>query len=107
MARDRYLHTLLTVIAVLLLLNLFKGSDKPLATLESKAHAQSDGRIVQVAATPVLRQASNLRVAAIGGNQVTGLKDMIPLGDGKTFVVSNTSGFLVYQVEPINPRSNN
>jgi hypothetical protein len=105
MRRDRFFHGILAVIAVLLLLNLFKPSDRPLMSVETPAQAQvktadTDARTL-IVPTPKERNASNLRVSAIGGNQVSNLKEIVSLGDGKTFVVSNPGGFLVYQVEPI------
>jgi hypothetical protein len=103
MARDRYLHGILTIIAILLLLNLFKPVDRPLATIESQAQAQATDNRTLVIPTPIQRQANNLRISAVGGNQVSNLKDVVPLGDGRSFVVSNPGGFLVYQVEPIDP----
>jgi predicted RNA-binding protein with TRAM domain len=106
MGRDRYLHTILTIIAGLLLLNLIKPTDRPLATVESTAHAQTDGSRVVLLPTPMERQAGNLRVSSVGGHSVMSLKDVVSLGDGRTFVVSNPNGFVVFQVEPVNPGRN-
>ena len=92
MTHDRFTKTMLVVIAVLLGLNLlFTAGDRIMAPFESKAQAQ------------VLKGAGDgarmYDVRAVRGFEVTALKEIISLGDGKTFVVSNPTGFMVYQMD--------
>jgi hypothetical protein len=58
-------------------------------------------------ATPAVAQvvkgvgesARTFDVKAVRGYKVAGLKDVAVLGDGKSFVVTNTTGFMVYQLD--------
>jgi hypothetical protein len=92
MLQDRFIKIMLVTIAALLAANLFHGGKAELVLpLESSAVAQS-------AANPSTPR--RLTVKAVQGFTVADLKDVVAVGDGKSFVVSNTKGFMVYTVEP-------
>ena len=87
MLRDRFVRIMLVVIAALLGLHLVKPGVNP---IESVAGAQ-----VTVGTGTVAKQ---FDVKPVRGFQVTQLKDIVALGDGKSFVVSSPTGFMVYQL---------
>jgi len=96
MSNNRYVRSMLAVIAVLLAANLIvlaatRGQQG--VAVDSVAQAQ-----VRTTPTPV---PSASTVKAVKGYSVDDLKEVISLGDGKTFVVSNPKGFMVYRVDPI------
>ncbi len=93
MLQDRFVKIMLVMIAVLLAANLLRPADRPFAPLESSAQAQSPSTIAS----------SNgiNRVTAIGGFRVSDLKEVVAVGDGKSFVVTNPSGFQVYRVDEL------
>jgi hypothetical protein len=43
----------------------------------------------------------NYHVKTLDGFAVADLKDVVAVGDGRSFVVSNTKGFMVYQLDPV------
>jgi hypothetical protein len=95
MTHDRFTKTMLVVIALLLGLNLmFTAGDKVLALFESKAQAQ----VVKGTGD----SARMYDVRPVRGFQVTSLKEVSILGDGKPFIVSNPTGFMVYQIDAFN-----
>lgn len=79
MLQDRFVKIMLVVIAGLLAMNLVKPS-------------------ASLVATPAMAQGSNVDVVSVKGYNVVGLKDVVSLGDGKSFVVSAPDKFMVYQV---------
>lgn len=89
---DRVTKLLLLIVAGLLAANLvhnLRQSPQPQGDLFiSAAHAQN--RDIPRPLPPT--------VNAVKGYSVNDLRDVIALGDGKTFVVSNSKGFMVYQV---------
>ena len=93
MLQDRFTKVVLVLIAALLAANLFRSGGKAdfVFPLESSAHAQST-----IANTTSLRK---LVVKSLQGFSVTDLKEVVAIGDGKSFVVSNPNGFMVYTVE--------
>lgn len=95
MLNDRFGKLMLMLIAVLLAANLFRGGSKAelVLPIESSANAQSTVTSNQ---TP----ARKLVVKVVQGFSVSELKSVVPVGDGKSFVVSNDKGFMVYTVEP-------
>lgn len=91
MLQDRFVKVMLVVIAFLLAANLMRQNNHatPMASsimlpLESSAQAQTG---------------SPASVRTVQGFNVADLQSIISLGDGKTFVVSNPKGFMVYTVE--------
>jgi hypothetical protein len=96
MLQDRFIKIMLVTIAALLAANLFHSGGKAefVLPLESSAHAAATVQANQVAPT-------RMTVKAMQGFTVADLKDVVSVGDGKTFVVSNTKGFMVYSVEPV------
>ncbi len=96
MLHDRFGKLMLVLIAALLAANLFRSNGKAefILPLESTAQAQSSP-IASNKVTPKV-----LAVKSVQGFSVADLKDVVSLGDGKSFVVSNPKGFMVYTVEP-------
>jgi hypothetical protein len=97
--QDRYIKFMLTLVAGLLAANLFalafKSSSSPAELFVSAAHAQ-DANVNTPAPS-----SQNITVKALKGFMVQDLKDVVAVGDGKSFVVSNPKGFMVYQVGPL------
>ncbi|MGI8905431.1 MAG: hypothetical protein ACR2IE_02945 [Candidatus Sumerlaeaceae bacterium] len=93
MLQDRFGKLMLVLIAALLAANLFRspGSAELIFPLESSAHAQTT-----LSTTTTQRR---LIVKSLQGFSVADLKDVVAVGDGKSFVVSNPKGFMVYTVE--------
>lgn len=89
MVQDRFIKMMLVLIAVLLALNLMRTNQTGL--FSSPAQAQVIKGIGE--------QARRYDVKAVRGFQVNGLQDVVVLGDGKTFVVSNQNGFMVYTID--------
>ncbi|MCX7018034.1 MAG: hypothetical protein WCK47_06710 [bacterium] len=89
MLQDRFVKIMLGVIAALLALNLMRPDSGFIA---SPAQAQMV-RIIQ-------DNTPRTDVKPIKGYQVVGLKDVVAVGDGKSFVVSAADKFMVYQVIP-------
>ena len=87
MLRDRFVRIMLVIIAILLALNLVRPGANP---VESVAGAQV------VVGTG--NSAQTFDIKPVRGYQVTQLKEVVALGDGKSFVVSNPNGFMVYQL---------
>src|SRR5688500_3347642 len=100
--QDRFTKIMLVVIAALLAANLFttRGTDAgnsteiALPNILISAQAQSSNRRNQED-TPVTYKVSRLE-----GFAVEDLQDVVSDGDGRSFVVSNSKGFMVYQVNP-------
>lgn len=98
--QDRVTKILLLVVAGLLAANLaqsLRKSAAPQADLFiSAAQAQSRGSVrpemPSLSAPPT--------VTSVKGFTVQDLQNVVAVGDGKSFVVSNTKGFMVYQVGP-------
>ena len=92
MKQDKYTRTMLAVIATLLALNLaFTAGSRIMPLFESRAEAQiNKGSGDRVRTYDVL---------PVRGFEITGLKEVISLGDGKSVVVSNEKGFMVYQFD--------
>lgn len=92
--KDRTIKGLLITCAVLLAGNIiatfYPGKSSvsviPNAEAQSSNRSNTQPRIVY-------------NVKDLKGFSVSDLKEIVPLGDGKTFVVSNPNGFMVYQVE--------
>ncbi len=84
---------ILIVIAILLIANLLvtllAGSANH-ATLVTQVGAQN--------AAPLPLPMAN-KVQVVQGFSIANMKDVVSLGDGRTFVVSNANGFMVYQVD--------
>lgn len=93
MLQDRFVKAMLVVIAAMLAANLLRPSDQPFVTLESSAQGQAPGTVASSNGVN--------RVTAIGGFRVSDLKEVIAVGDGKSFVVTNPSGFQVYRVDEL------
>ena len=95
--QDRFVKVMLVIVAALLAVNLFRTQDAQvnlqLPSLIGSAQAQSTRITTATDTTPTTYQ-----VRSIEGFPVENLKDVVSLGDGKSFVVSNTKGFMVYQV---------
>ena len=85
MLQDRFAKIMLVVIAVLLALNLVKPT---LSFFSTPAQAQ--------VTRGVGSQAKRFDVRAVRGYEVKSLQDVVVMGDGKSFVVSNPNGFMVY-----------
>jgi hypothetical protein len=85
MLQDRFVKVMLVIIAVLLALNLVKPA---VSLFSSPAQAQ--------VTRGVGTQAKRFDVKAVRGYEVKSLQDVVVLGDGKSFVVSNPNGFMVY-----------
>lgn len=107
MLKDRFLRIMLVVIAVLLALNWLRPNSGMVATPGYAVTNSSSGSSNSSSSTswPSTTSSSSTslkyKLKEVGGYKVTDLKDVVVLGDGKSFVVSNTSGFMVYQVEGI------
>ena len=92
MQQDKFTRTMLTAIVVLLALNLvFTAGGRIVALFESRADAQ----IVKGTGN----SAKQYDVKPVRGYEISGLKEIVVLGDGKSFVVSNDKGFMVYQFD--------
>jgi hypothetical protein len=83
MLQDRFVKLMLVVIAVLLAVNLVKPGTS-LFTVPVNAQTSDPAR--------------RYDVAPVKGFQVAGLKDVVAVGDGRSFVVSKPDGFMVYQI---------
>ena len=92
MLQDRFVKITLVVIAALLAANLLRPSERSPILLESTAQAQDARPMSGPPGMPV-------SVTPIGGFRVSDVKDIIPVGDGKSFVVANPHGFNVYRVD--------
>lgn len=97
--QDRQIKVLLIIIAGLLAANLcqsmFKSQSSPADVFVNAAQAQSNSsNRGQKALPPTVR--------SLKGYTVEDLRNVVALGDGQSFVVSNTKGFMVYQVAPVN-----
>jgi len=94
--QDRFVKVMLVVIAALLVFNLFRPQTAQttleLPSLVSSAQAQTSQN---TDSTP-----TTYKVRSLNGFSVADLKDVVAVGDGKSFVVSNPKGFVVYQVAP-------
>jgi hypothetical protein len=93
MQNNRFMQIMLVVIAALLALNLVKG-DRSLLSVATPAQAQltvpwGQGGSRTIDCKPVR------------GYTVNQLSNVAILGDGKTFIVSNPTGFMVYQVDVV------
>lgn len=98
MLQDRFVKLMLVAIALLLAANLFRTRESGGAlSLVSTAHAQNMGN-----ANPPAPVAKRYEMKRVDGLAVEDLKEVVSLGDGKTFVVSNSKGFMVYTVETTN-----
>lgn len=93
--QDRFIKIMLVVVAGLLAGNLVQSmvsNSAPSApSFVSSAHAQSRTD----APVPV-----RYEVKAIKGFPVKDMQNVVPVGDGRSFVASNSEGFMVYQVVP-------
>jgi hypothetical protein len=97
MQKDRFGKTMLVVIAALLAANLFRSKAELVLPLESSAQAQN---VVSSNPGNSASPPKKLLVRNIQGFSVADVKEVVSLGDGKTFVVSNPNGFMVYTLEP-------
>lgn len=95
--QDRYTKIMLAVVAVLLAANLAQSVFSP----DSSASGQLllSGAQAQSNRTPT-PSVQNFSVRSLKGFQVEDLKEVVAVGDGQSFVVSNSKGFMVYQVVP-------
>lgn len=100
--QDRFIKIMLAVIAALLAANLVSSqsssesanTELPLPSILSSAQAQSNNRREQNT-TPV-----TYKLNRVDGVSVEDIQDVVAVGDGRSFVVSNSKGFMVYQVTP-------
>lgn len=94
--QDRFVKTMLVVVAGLLAANLVQsfvsGSAPSAPVFVSNAQAATNQN---AAAVPVTYQVKSLK-----GFTVEDLQSIVPVGDGRSFVASNSKGFMVYQVLP-------
>ena len=81
--KDRFIRVVLVLVAVLLGLNLAKSG----VNLVSPAQAASSST------TP-----SIVDVQPVKGYEVVGLQNVVPVGDGRSFVVSAPGKIMDYQV---------
>ena len=94
--QDRFVKIMLVAIAALLALNVFHLRSQPdfqIPSIVGSAQAQT------VTPTPTTPQRPDI-VRNLNGFPVEELKEVVALGDGRTFIVSNDQGFMVYQVNP-------
>lgn len=100
--QDRYIKLMLTLVAGLLAANLLHSLSKSDVVLPElfvgSAQAQNTSTAVEVQGASAK---PNNSVRSLQGYPVDGLKEVVSLGDGRTFVVSNTKGFMVYQVSNV------
>jgi len=89
--QDRFPKILLVLVAGLLVANLLQSQSSPFVT----GNAQAQNATV---ATPVPQDVT-YTVRTVGGFPVENMKDAIAVGDGRSFVVTNTKGFMVYQIQ--------
>lgn len=100
--QDRFIKIMLAVIAALLAANLLNSqqtggsasAELSLPSILNSAQAQSSNRREQNT-TPV-----SYKLSRVDGVSVEDIQDVVAVGDGRSFVVSNTKGFMVYQVTP-------
>lgn len=96
--QDRFVKIMLVVVAALLAGNLVQSmlSDAatPVPLFLSSAQAQTQTRNGVPAA-------QRYELKTLTGFPVKDLKSIVPVGDGRSFVASNTEGFMVYQVVPL------
>lgn len=88
MLQDRFVKIMLVIIAVLLALNLVRPGTSVMTTPAT----------AQVITTTTLPPPT-LDVKPIKGFTVAGLKEIVAVGDGKSFIVSRADGFMVYRVD--------
>lgn len=110
--QDRFIKIMLVVIAGLLLANLYKSGDTvgvvSMPSLMESARAQSATANTLPAATsdvgtlPARGPSMNrdYKLLTLNGFPVEDMKDIVALGDGRSFIASNPKGFMVYQVVP-------
>jgi hypothetical protein len=91
MLQDRFVKIMLVVIAALLALNLLRPGTSVVTT-------PATAQIINTT-PPALPM---LDIKPVRGYQVAGLKDVVAVGDGRSFVVSRSDGFMVYQVSDPN-----
>ena len=98
--QDRFVKFMLVVVAALLAANLIQyNSSQPVMQLPAivgSAQAQSQSR--SAAAAAAAEAAKVYKVNRLEGYSVEDLKEVVSVGDGRSFVVSNPKGFMVYQV---------
>lgn len=95
MKQDRFVRVMLVVIAALLAANLFKsGGSMNALDIASRGTAQVVKGVGDTART--------FDVKPVRGYKVAQLKDVVVLGDQKSFVVSNNDGFMVYSLDAFN-----
>lgn len=93
MAQDRFTKVMLVIIAVLLAANFVRRepANSPFDWVATPAQAQ----LVRGTGEDQRR----IDVRPVRGYSVNQMKDIIVLGDNKSFIVSNPNGFMVYQVD--------
>ena len=96
MPQDRFVKTMLVVIAALLALNLFKSSN---GIETANAFAQSNPAMPTAAAALLDTKIQATDVKPVKGYAVSNIKDVVAVGDGKTFVVAAPDKFMVYRVD--------
>ena len=87
--QDRFTKLLLVLVAGLLVANLLQSQSS--SSLVGSAQAQD---------ATVIPPPTSYKVRSLEGFTVEDLKDVVAVGDGRSFVVSNSKGFMVYQVLP-------
>jgi len=99
--QDRYTKIMLGVVAALLAANLvqsaFTNSQNTPGVFLSSANAQNVQENARANAT---NRNVNYTVRNVKGYPVEGMTGVTPLGDGRSFIATNSKGFMVYQVVP-------
>ncbi len=90
--QDRFVKIMLVVVAVLLAGNLLQSLfSSATPSLISSAQAQSRNNSSNT---------ERYEIKSLKGFTVKDLKSIVSVGDGRSFVASNSDGFMVYQVVP-------
>ncbi len=99
--QDRFVKIMLVVVAGLLAANLMQSVSSnsapsvPLFLNSAQAQARNTSQSTDDSRTYQLK--------TLTGFPVKDLKSIVSVGDGRSFVASNSEGFMVYQVVPSTP----
>lgn len=99
--QDRFIKIMLTLVAVLLAANFVQSYLTSPASPTELFIGNASAQTRTVHTNPVSqRLEEGYTVKAVKGFPVEDLKEVVPLGDGMSFIATNSKGFMVYQVLP-------
>jgi len=94
--QDRFTKLLLVLVAGLLAANLVQSQNSP--SFIGSAQAQSKSVV-----TPAPTETKDT-LRTLAGFPVEDMNEVVAVGDGRSFVVTNKKGFMVYQILPSSSR---